>query len=58
MSSWLEIDPPRFRERFDREPFLVRHRLVEHPLFSLPRLVELARTYPRTASNTTRATCR
>jgi hypothetical protein len=46
MSSWLEIEPPRFRERFDREPFLVRHRLMEHPLFALPRLVALARALP------------
>ena len=45
-SSWLSIDPPRFRERFDRQPFLVRHRLAEHPLFTLPRLIELARALP------------
>ncbi|MGH7339997.1 MAG: cupin-like domain-containing protein, partial [Candidatus Rokuibacteriota bacterium] len=43
VSSLLQIDPPRFREHFDRRPFRVRHRLAEHPLFALPRLIELAR---------------
>ncbi len=42
----LEIDPVRFLENFDRNPFTVRHRLAEHPLFALPRLVELARELP------------
>ena len=42
----LEIDPDRFRENFDRHPFLIGHRLAGHPLFSLPRLVELARELP------------
>jgi hypothetical protein len=46
MTSWLEIDSEIFRENFDREPFRIRHRLAEHPLFQLPRLVELARTLP------------
>jgi len=46
MNPLLQIDPPRFRERFDREPFLVRHCLVDHSLFSLPRLIELARALP------------
>ncbi|PYN34915.1 MAG: transcription factor [Candidatus Rokuibacteriota bacterium] len=44
--SLLHIDPLRFRERFDRQPFLVRHRLSDHPLFALPRLLELARALP------------
>jgi Cupin-like domain len=42
----LGIDPARFRARFDRQPFIVRHRLSDHPLFALPRLIELARTLP------------
>ena len=42
----LQIDPHRFHERFDRQPFLVRHRLTEHPLFALPRLIELSRALP------------
>jgi cupin-like protein len=45
-ASLLQIDPQRFQERFDRQPFLVRHRLDDHPLFSLPRLIELARALP------------
>jgi hypothetical protein len=42
----LDIDAATFRARFGRGPFRVRHRLAEHPLFSLPRLVALARTLP------------
>lgn len=42
----LRIDAMRFRERFDRRPFLVRHRLSDHPLFALPRLIELAQALP------------
>jgi len=45
-ASLLQIDSQRFQERFDRQPFLVRHRLDDHPLFSLPRLIELARALP------------
>jgi hypothetical protein len=45
-SALLEIDAERFRENFDRRPFLIGHRLAAHPLFSLPRLVELARELP------------
>lgn len=45
-SPLLQIDSLRFRERFDRAPFLVRHHLMDHPLFSLPRLIELARALP------------
>ena len=46
MTSWLEIDADEFRENFDRGPFRIRHRLADHPLFQLPRLVELARELP------------
>ena len=45
-SPLLEIDPEAFRENFDRNPFTIRHRLAGHPLFTLPRLVELARELP------------
>lgn len=44
--NYLDIDPAAFRENFDRRPFLIGHRLVHHPLFSLPRLIELARKLP------------
>ena len=42
----LEFDAAIFQEKFDREPFLVRHNLCEHPLFELSRLMELARALP------------
>jgi hypothetical protein len=40
------IDPARFAAAFNRRPFLIRHQLAGHPLFALPRLVELARRLP------------
>src|SRR4051812_44391072 len=42
----LDIDAADFRACFDRRPFLIRHHLCDHPLFALPRLLELARTLP------------
>ncbi|MCS7044725.1 MAG: cupin domain-containing protein [Gemmataceae bacterium] len=42
----LSIDAAAFRENFNRRPFLIGHRLTSHPLFELPRLLELARTLP------------
>ncbi len=42
----LEIDAAEFRAGFDRRPFLIRHRLSNHPLFELPRLRELAKALP------------
>jgi hypothetical protein len=42
----LDIDAAAFRAGFDRRPFLIRHRLRNHPLFALPRLLELARVLP------------
>lgn len=42
----LEIRPEEFQENFGARPFLIRHRLVDHPLFELPRLLELARFLP------------
>ena len=45
-ASSLELDAAQFRDQFERRPFLVRHRLVDHPLFSLARLIELARALP------------
>jgi hypothetical protein len=42
----VDVDPDVFRARFNRIPYLVGHRLVGHPLFELPRLVELARSLP------------
>ena len=42
----LKINPEAFRGCFNRRPFLIRHRLCEHPLFDLQRLLNLARTLP------------
>ncbi|MBM4073078.1 MAG: transcription factor [Planctomycetes bacterium] len=42
----LEIDAGLFVRNFDRAPFLIRHDLCDHPLFSLPRLLKLAATLP------------
>jgi hypothetical protein len=44
--SLLDIDPAEFRTCFGRRPFLIGHRLCEHPLFELDRLLELSRTLP------------
>ena len=48
-SSLLEIEAEKFRAHFNREPFLIRHHLEEHPLFTLPRLIELASRLPATS---------
>lgn len=42
MNDLLEIEESA-AGNFDRQPFLIRHRLVDHPLFALERLVELSR---------------
>ncbi len=42
----LELDKATFASKFNRDPFTVRHRLADHPLFALPRLIELARQLP------------
>jgi hypothetical protein len=41
-----EIDSSLFRARFNQRPFKIKHNLVDHPLFALPRLVELAQRLP------------
>ncbi len=40
------IDAETFRAGFNRRPFKIEHHLVDHPLFALPRLIELARRLP------------
>ena len=42
----VEIDAERFRANFNRNPFIIKHSLAHHPLFSLPRLVELSNILP------------
>jgi len=40
----IEFDRDQVRNKLNREWFAVEHHLSSHPLFSLPRLVELAKT--------------
>ena len=40
------IDAETFRTHFNRKPFRIGHRLTDHPLFALPRLIELAQCLP------------
>lgn len=42
----LHIDRSVFNNKFDRRAFSLRHRLTDHPLFAIERLVELAQTLP------------
>ena len=42
----MELDAASFRSKFNQEAFTIGHRLADHPLFSLARLVELARRLP------------
>src|SRR5262245_51190828 len=46
MPKLLEIDGETIRAGFNRAPFLIRHQLSDHPLFSLERLIELANRLP------------
>jgi hypothetical protein len=46
VGSMLNMNRQVFRTRFGRAPFLVGHRLVNHPLFEFGRLLELARQLP------------
>jgi hypothetical protein len=43
----FDADPDAFRLHFNRTSFEFQHRLVGHPLFELPRLLELARDTSR-----------
>jgi hypothetical protein len=43
----LEFDREIFRANFNRQPFIISHHLAEHPLFTLPRLVELSKRLPK-----------
>jgi hypothetical protein len=46
-NNLLEMDRETFRASFNREPFIIEHHLEDHPLFTLPRLVELSRRLPK-----------
>lgn len=43
----LEIHPSDFELKFSREPFLIRHGLAGHPLFTVERILELAKSLPQ-----------
>ncbi|MFT3986105.1 cupin-like domain-containing protein [Aestuariivirga sp.] len=45
--SIVTIDPAIARAKFLKEAFTLKHGLAGHPLFALPRLVELAKSLPR-----------
>lgn len=42
----VTYDETAFRSEFNRHPFYVEHRLSQHPLFAIERLLELARELP------------
>lgn len=42
----LEIDAADFARHFNRRPFLIGHRLCDHPLFEIDRLLQLCRSLP------------
>lgn len=43
----LEFDRETFRANFNRQPFMINHHLAGHPLFTLPRLVQLSKRLPK-----------
>lgn len=43
----VSVDSTMARENFLKQPFMLKHALADHPLFTLPRLVELAKSLPR-----------
>jgi hypothetical protein len=45
-TKWLEIDGDEFARDFEQCGFVIGHHLSGHPLFELPRLVELSKTLP------------
>lgn len=47
-SSLLDrLDQATFDARFNRRPFVIGHHLADHPLFALPRLIELSQKLPQ-----------
>ena len=46
VTQLIEGEPALFRERYNRYSFEFAHRLAGHPLFELPRLIELAKSMP------------
>src|SRR2546422_7059876 len=46
MDNLLILDERGLQQDFDRCPFRIRHRLIDHPLFELPRLIEMSARLP------------
>lgn len=46
MTELLQLDPATFKDEFGREPFLVHHRLADHPLLELDAIADLADYLP------------
>ena len=42
----VSFDKAVFERDFNREPFIIQHDLVGHPLFELPRIIELSKSLP------------
>ncbi|WP_437185817.1 JmjC domain-containing protein [Planctomicrobium sp. SH668] len=42
----LEVNPHEFENCFTKRPFLVKHRLCDHPLFTMERILELSQRLP------------
>jgi len=42
----LKLNPEEFSQKFPHRPFTIRHELAAHPLFALPRLIELSQQLP------------
>jgi len=47
MNAIEAVDPSALATKFPNDTFAIRHRYAGHPLFTLPRLIELLRTLPR-----------
>lgn len=47
MTNLLEINELLFEERFPKKPFKIKHNLINHPLFSIDKLLELAKRLPK-----------
>lgn len=45
--SLLALENDLVKTKFHRSPFQLKHTLADHPLFKLPRLIELAKSMPR-----------
>src|SRR4030095_14867441 len=45
-NPWLLFDPSVLKESYNQRPFILRHRLSEHPLFQIDELFALCRRLP------------